>query len=141
MAKKTYRTYYLKSLAIHAKDENDKRIDIIFRGGIQVDSTAKFTTADPKIQDMLEKSSSFGKTYYLESVAEPQIIAPAKPAKVEKAAEEAPLSDVKDIKRFRNLVEMKNALRELGVDVKDEWNYTATKAAAAKEGYDFQIKK
>ena len=48
---------------------------------------------------------------------------------------------MKDIRRFHNLVEMRNYMAELGFEGVQEMNYMAAKAAAAKEGYDFQIQK
>ena len=140
MAKKTYRTYTLKSLNIRLKDEDGKRIEAIFRSGIQIDSTAKFTTGDEKVQKALESCRCFGRDFYLESVKEDEVkkVEPEKEEK--KEADTAPV-DMKDSKRFRNLVEMKNAMREAGIDVKDGWNYASAKEAARKEGYDFQIQK
>ena len=84
MAKKTYRTYHLKGLQILAHDERGNTIEINFRGGIQVDSTAKFSTSDERLQKALENSSSFNRDFYLESVRNDT---PA-PAKAE--AENAP---------------------------------------------------
>lgn len=143
MPKKTYRTYFLKGLDIHVQDEDGKRIEVVFRGGIQIDSTAKFSTSDEKIQNILENLSGFGRDYYLESVQEAApVAAPAAPKEEDKPAEPKKiLADVKDSRRFRNLVEMKNAMAELGISVTPEMNYMSAKAAAAKEGYDFQIQK
>lgn len=146
MAKKTYRTFYLKSLCLRFPIENDKRLEVVFRGGIQIDSTAKFTTSDEKVQSLLESASGFGKLYYIESEVENAPAAgkeeAAKPKKAEKAAEpEKPLVDIKDSRRFRNLVEMRNAIKELGIDIADNCSYADAKAIAQKEGYDFQIKR
>lgn len=145
MVKKTYKTFSLKGLVIRTHDKWGRPVCARFTGGIQIDSTATFVTVDPEMQRILESCSGFNRDYFLaeERDMAPKSEAPAKEdaPKVAPAAEEKTLADVKDIKRFRNLVEMKNAMKELGLEVKDEWNYTATKAAAAKEGYDFQIKK
>ena len=143
MPKKTYRTYYLKSLQILTKDENGKRIEVVFRGGIQVDSTAKFSTDDKALQDKLESLDGFGKIFYLESVKEDKVEEPAKVVEEKKPVEEPEnvLTDVKDSLRFQNLVEMKNAMTERGIKVTTAMNYAQCKAAAAKEGYDFQIQK
>lgn len=145
MAKKTYRTFTLKGLQILMNDEDGKRVEVIFRGGIQIDSTARFTTANEKVQRMLEASSGFGRDYYIESVRED---AP-KAAPVEEKPKETPkqetekpvMEDVKGSERFRNLVEMKNRMSELGIQLEENANYATAKAAAAKAGYDFQIKK
>jgi len=144
MSKKTYRTYFLKSLVLHFKGEDGTPIDVTFRGGIQVDSTARYSTSNKKIQKLLEKSSCFGRDFYIEreedltpSAEETGLLATAS----EPAPEKAPLTDVKDVRRFHNLVEMKAVMTELGLEVSPEMNYIATKAVAAKAGYDFQIQK
>ena len=65
-----------------------------------------------------------------------------KEEKVEKPKAEKPvLAEVKDSRRFRNLVEMKNAMAELGIELEEGANYAKAKAAANKAGYDFQIQK
>lgn len=147
MAKKTYRTFTLKGLQLLMNDEDGRRVEIIFRGGIQIDSTAKFTTSNEKVQRMLEASSGFGRDYYIERVVEEMDDSkkpePAKEREDEKLKkEEKPLmDDVKGSERFRNLVEMKNRMSEIGIQLEDNANYATAKAAAAKAGYDFQIKK
>jgi len=145
MAKKTYRTKSLKSLQMLLTDEDGKRIEVIFRGGIQIDSTALYTTSNEKIQKMLEATSGFGRDYYIESVREdaPKA-APVeeKPKETPKQEAEKPVMDnVKGSERFRNLVEMKNRMAELGIQLEENANYATAKAAAVKAGYDFQIKK
>jgi hypothetical protein len=45
-------------------------IEVIFKGGSQIDSTAKFSTSDEKVQNALEKCSGYGRDYYLERVQE-----------------------------------------------------------------------
>ena len=145
MSKKTYRTYSLKNLQVCLKDEEGKRLEIVFRGGIQIDSTAKFVTAEKYIQDRLEKLSGFGRDYYLESEVETE--APAAPAPVKKEAAPVPapekeiVSGMKDSRRFKNLVEMKNAMKEVEIQFDEGANYAKLKAAAANAGYDFQIQK
>lgn len=145
MAKKTYRTYYLKSLSLHLVDDDDNRIRIRFSGGIQVDSTAKYTTRDPYLQELIESGDGFNRDYYVESVVEDEPATPAKakeePKTQEPAAEKPVLAEVKGIERFRNIVEMKNRMAELGIELKENANYQTAKAAAAKAGYDFQISK
>lgn len=144
MSRKTYRTYSLKSLQICLKDEEGKRIEIYFRGGIQIDSTAKFVTTEKGIQDRLEKLSGFGRDYYLESEVETEAPAAPAPEKKEEAApapEKEIVNGMKDSRRFKNLVEMKNAMAELGIELEEGATYPKAKAAAAKAGYDFQIKK
>lgn len=144
MAKKTYRTYNLKGLRLLLKDEAGERVEIRFFGGIQIDSTAKFTTRDEKIQRLLENCSGFGRDYYIESVVEDATVAePAKKKEYEapKAVEKPILDEVKGMERFRNLVEMKNRMAELGIELDEDANYQKAKAAAVKAGYDFQIQK
>ena len=146
MSKKTYRTYFLKSLVLHFKEEGGTPIDVTFKGGIQVDSTARYSTSNKIIQKLLEKSSCFGRDFYIEreedltpSVEETGMLAPVPVPDIE--SEKTPLTDVKDVRRFHNLVEMKAVMTELGLEVSPEMNYIATKAVAAKAGYDFQIQK
>ena len=70
MAKKTYRTYFLKGLQLLLPSENGNFIEVNFRGGVQVDSTAKFSTSDEKLQEAMEKCDAFDRDFYLESVSE-----------------------------------------------------------------------
>lgn len=143
MAKKTYRTYFLKSLNLHLTGEDGERIVIDFRGGIQIDSTAKYTTRNEFIQELLESGSGFNRDYYIESVQDDAApVAEPTPEKKEKKAEEKPvLPEVKGSERFLNLVEMKNRMAELGIELPEDANYQKAKAAANAAGYDFQIKK
>lgn len=143
MAKKTYRTYFLKGYQLLLTTKDGNRAEIKFRGGIQVDSTSKFTTSNEELQELLETASGFGRDYYIESVIEDAPQAPEKPAekKSEKKAEPVKeiMEEVKGMERFRNLVEMKNRMAELGIELDEDANYQKAKAAAAKAGYDFQI--
>lgn len=146
MKKKTYRTYTLKKLYTFVRDAEGNRIDVVFQGGVQVGSTAKFTTSNPVVQEGLENNPAFGRDYFLESEreieTEPKEEKETPAPKAKKAEKETPvLTDVKDVKRFRNIVEMRNAMKELGLPVKDDSSYTECKSIAAKEGYDFQIKR
>lgn len=142
MAKKTYKTFSLKGLSLHLFDEWGRTIDVTFRGGIQIDSTAKFSTNDEKVQKALESCSGFGRDYYLESVKEEVAPVVEKPKAEPKGKEEpAPLTDVKDIKRFKNLIEMREAIKALGIDIPDNCTYLEAKSAAQKAGYDYQIQK
>ena len=142
MAKKTYRTHSLKSLHLLLRDENGERIERKFYGGIQIDSTAKFTTRSEKLQNLLEKCSGFGRDYYIESVVEDAPVAAEPEKKPAPKVEEKPvLAEVKGSERFKNLVEMKNRMAELGIELDEGANYQKAKAAAVAAGYDFQIKK
>ena len=147
MAKKTYRTFTLKGLQLLMNDEDGKRVEVIFRGGIQIDSTARFTTSNDKVQRMLEASSGFGRDYYVESVRDEAAPKPenatvvTRPEEAVRQEDKPVMDDVKGSERFRNLVEMKNRMSELGITLEENANYATAKAAAAKAGYDFQIKK
>ena len=114
MAKKTYRTFSLKGLQLFLKDDEGKRIEINFRSGIQIDSTARFSTSDEAIQEMLEKASGFQRDYYLESVVEKKdnaTVPEKKKAEPAPAPEKEVMEVVKGSERFRNLVEMKNRMK------------------------------
>lgn len=143
--KKTYRTFSLKALQLCLHDEFGKSIEVVFRGGIQIDSTSKFTTSDPKIQELMENCSGFGRDYYIESELEldAPAAAPVEEQKTEpaKAPEKEVMTEMKDSRRFKNLVEMRNAMKELGIEIDDDAPYAKAKAASAKAGYDFQIQK
>lgn len=142
MAKKTYRTYNLKGLRLLLKDEAGERVEIRFFGGIQIDSTAKFTTKDEKIQRLLENCSGFGRDYYIESVVEDKTEAPVvEKEEVKPEPKKEIMTEVKGSERFKNLVEMKNRMAELGIELGEGANYQKAKAAAIAAGYDFQIKK
>ena len=143
MAKKTYRTYFLKGYQLLLNTEDGERLEIKFRGGIQVDSTAKFTTSDEQVQEILEKSNGFGRDFYLESVKEDAPVAAEPKKKVEAKPEPVKeiMSEVKGSERFKNLVEMKNRMAELGIELDEGANYQKAKSVAANAGYDFQIKK
>jgi hypothetical protein len=45
-------------------------MEVNFRSGAQIDSTAKFTTGDEKVQKAIESCSGFNRDFYLESVRE-----------------------------------------------------------------------
>ena len=131
-------------MQILARDPKGNRVEVIFRGGVEIDSTARFSTTEKWLQDKLESMDGFNKTFYLENVQEEKPKDEPKPVVEEKKPVEEPvniLTDVKDSRRFQNLVEMKNAMSECGIAVTPEMNYMQCKAAAAKEGYDFQIQK
>lgn len=70
MAKKTYRTYHLKGLQLLLCDEYGHQMEVTFRSGCQIDSTAKFTTDDENVQKALESCNGFGRDFYIESVRE-----------------------------------------------------------------------
>lgn len=94
MAKKTYKTYSLKGLQILLFDDYGRQIEVNFKAGAQIDSTAKFTTSDEKVQEAIEKCSSFKRDFYLESVREDSPA--AVPAKSEEVAEETSAPEATD---------------------------------------------
>jgi len=145
MAKKTYRTFFLKGYQLLLNAEDGRRVEIKFRSGIQIDSTAKYTTANAEIQALLEKSKDFGTVFYIESVKNDENDAPAPAPEVKaeapKQAEKPVMNEVKGSERFLNLVEMKNRMAELGIELPEDANYQKAKAVAAEAGYDFQIQK
>ena len=75
MAKKTYRTHHLKGLQILLFDDYGRPLEITFRSGCQIDSTAKFTTDDENVQKALESCNGFGRDFYIESVREDKSVA------------------------------------------------------------------
>ncbi len=115
MAKKTYRTYFLKSLDFHFSQEDGQSIEVVFRGGIQVDSTAKYTTSDEKVQKLLEATALFNKEFYLEKEEKDEVENEEKKvAKVAepKVEEDGPTTLIIDQKTFRNIQEMRSAMTE-----------------------------
>lgn len=88
MAKKTYRTYHLKGLQLLLCDEYGHQMEVTFRSGAQIDSTAKFTTSDENLQKTLESCSGFGRDYYIESVREEKPVGAETPA-VENVVDDA----------------------------------------------------
>lgn len=143
MAKKTYRTFFLKGYHLLLNASDGTRIEIKFRSGIQVDSTSKYTTSDEEIQALLEESSGFGRDFYLESSVEVDSASPVPDKKVEAKPEPKKeiMDEVKGSERFLNLVEMKNRMVELGIELPEDANYQKAKTVAAAAGYDFQIQK
>lgn len=91
MAKKTYRTYHLKGLQLLLCDEYGHQMEVTFRSGAQIDSTAKFTTSDENLQKTLESCSGFGRDYYIERVREEKAVENENHNENENVAEEAPV--------------------------------------------------
>ena len=88
MAKKTYRTHHLKGLQILLFDDYGRPLEITFRSGCQIDSTAKFTTDDENVQKALESCNGFGRDFYIESVREEKPVGVENPA-VENVVDDA----------------------------------------------------
>lgn len=125
--------------------DGDVRTNIVFKSGCTLGSTATYTTSNPKIQKALESLSSYGVTYYLEKETVTNEGAPAaKPAKpVQEPApeEEKVVVDMLDAQTFKNLVELRNALQDKGIDVSQITNVKAAEAVAKKNGYNYTIEK
>lgn len=141
---KTYRTRELKGLTLQVFVEKDVRTSIVFKSGCTLGSTATYTTSNPKIQKAIESLSSFGKTFYLEKevpVDEPAaVVVKAKPEPVKPVVEEE-VVDILDAQVFKNLVELRNALRDKGIDVSQITNVKAGETIARKNGYNYTIEK
>lgn len=139
MTRKTYRTFFLKSNQIPLTLKDGKRYYADFIGGVRFDSTAKFSTEDEDIQKALEASDGFGRDFYIES--EENLDAPREVVVASSPEPEKELVTMKDSRRFKNLVEMKDAMKEVGIEFEPNWNYAKCVVVASKQGYDFQIKK
>lgn len=137
MVKKTYKTFFLKSLDMRLTTESGKKVEIEFVGGVRFDSTARYTTDDEETQKAIEACSGFGRDYYLEHTVnedEPEGVVVASSPEPKKE-----LATVIDSRRFQNLVEMKSAMTEVGIEVDPQWNYAKCVSVSTKAGYDFQI--
>lgn len=147
MTIKTYRTRELKSLSLHLFIDSDVRTPIIFKGGCTLGSTATYTTSNPKIQEALESLKAFGPTFYLykeEKIGEEKPVdVKIAASKVETPApeEEKEVVDILDAQTFKNLVELRNALQEKGIDVSQITNVKAAESIAKKNGYNYTVEK
>lgn len=98
MAKKTYRTFSLKKLYTYVRNEEGEKVPIVFQGGIQVDSTAIFSTTSEMIQKGLESAPGFNRDYYLESEREDNpAVAPEPAPKAEEVAEETSATAAEEV--------------------------------------------
>lgn len=145
MTIKTYRTRELKGLSLQIFVEGDTRTTIAFKRGCTLGSTATYVTSNPKIQKALESLNSYGISFYLEServVGEdkPKVETP-KPAPAPVVEEEKVVVDILDAKTFKNLVELRNALADKGIDVSSVTNVKAAENLAKKNGYNYTIEK
>ena len=150
MATKTYRTRVLKGLSLHLFIDGDVRTPVTFKRGCTLGSTATYVTSNPKIQKALESLRSFNIDFYLEREEltqeekdamkannEPKIV------NVEQAPveEEKEVVDILDAQTFKNLVDLRNALKEKGVDVSQLTNVKAAENVARKNGYNYTVEK
>lgn len=147
MITKTYRTRELKGYSLHLFIDGDVRTNIVFKRGCTLGSTATYTTSNPKIQEALESLSEFGPTFYIEKQVVVNENAPVeeKPKEKEKPAtaveEEKEVVDMLDAKTFKNLVELRNALQDKGLDVSSLTNVKAAESYARKNGYNYTVDK
>lgn len=144
MIKKVYKTFRLKSLCIPV-DINGKEVRVTFKGGCMTGSTATFTTTDSNIQKELESLVAFGRDFYVDRIVpleEPVIVAKkeAEPVVVEVEEGKEPV-DILDAKTFKNLVELRNALKDKGIDVSQVTNVKAAEGLAKKNGYNYTVEK
>ena len=143
MTTKTYRTRELKGYVLHLMIDG-KLNSISFKRGCTVGSTATFTTSDPKIQEKLESLKAFGCAFYLESTNTTNDSAPtATPETVIETApeQEKEVVDMLDAQTFKNLVELRNALKDKGIDVSQITNVKAAENIAKKNGYNYTVEK
>lgn len=148
MTIKTYRTRELKGLSLQVFINGDVRTPIVFKGGCTLGSTATYTTSNQKIQKALESLSSFGTTFYLEKevVTDEALKVAVKteaPKEVQEPMpeEEKEVVDILDAKTFKNLVELRNALQDKGIDVSQITNVKAAESVAKKNGYNYTVEK
>lgn len=145
MTIKTYRTRELKGFSLHLFVDGDTRTNIVFKRGCTLGSTATYTTSNPKIQDALESLNSFGRDFYLEKKTVVDEAAPVvekpKPAPTPVVEEEKEVVDILDAQTFKNLVELRNALQDKGIDVSQVTNVKAAENIAKKNGYNYTVEK
>ena len=143
MVRKTYKTYRLKSLCIPLTIDG-KDVYVVFKGGCTATSTATYSTSDEKIQEALESLLGFGRNYYIDrQVSLDEEVAKEPEAKKEEPTieEEKEVVDMFDAKTFKNLVELRNALADKGIDVSQITNAKAAENLAKKNGYNYTIDK
>lgn len=139
---KTYRTRELKGYVLHLQIDG-KLNTVAFKRGCTLGSTATFTTADEKVQDALESLRAFGPTFFLEStkVTGEEVLTETPKQEEKPVVEEPEVVDVLDVQTFRNLVELRNALQDKGIDVSQITNVKAAEAIARKNGYNYTVVK
>ena len=146
MTIKTYKTRELKGYSLHM-NINGKITTITFTRGCVYGSTATYTTSVPEIQEALESLKAFGKVFYIDSEEVVSESAPELDVKIAiKAAEaaqeeEKEVVDMLDAKSFKNLVELRNALSDKGIDVSQITNVKAAESVAKKNGYNYTVEK
>lgn len=152
MATKTYRTRILKGLSLHIFIDGDVRTPIVFKRGCTLGSTATYVTSNKKIQEALESLRSYNIDFYLEKE---ELTQEEKDAMVKKSEpvvqvakeesvpveEEKEVVDILDAQTFKNLVELRNALKSKGIDASQATNVRAAENIARKNGYNYTVEK
>ena len=137
----------LKGLSLHVFVNGETRTPIIFKRGCTLGSTATYTTSDEKIQAALESLKSFGIDFYLERTENTQeekkevVKDTPKVAAEAVKEEEKEVVDMLDAQTFKNLVELRNALTDKGIDVSQITNVKAAENLAKKNGYNYTVEK
>lgn len=126
MADKTYKTYYLKGLQLLLSDGQGGTMEINFRGGCQIDSTARFSTSDEKVQKLLEKCSGFNRDFYIESVKEIKPVQHDVPNTNPVTIEEPVLDETKEEKQTVQVANKADAIEWLKEHYPEK-GYTASK--------------
>lgn len=144
MITKTYRTRTLKGYVLHMTIDG-KAVDVAFKRGCTIGSTATYKTSDPEIQKALESMKAFGPTFYLdETVVTGEDTPAVETPKVEEkpiVEEEKEVVDMLDAQAFKNIVELRRALQDKGIDVSQITNVKAAEALAKKNGYNYTVSK
>lgn len=144
MTIKTYKTRELKGFTVHSRID-DKLVSIEFKRGCTLGSTATYVTSDEKVQKVLESLNSFGSDFYIYST---EIVGEDIEAKVATTVvpepakeEEIEVVDMLDAQTFKNLVELRNALKDKGIDVSQITNVKSAENIAKKNGYNYTVEK
>lgn len=143
MTIKTYKTRELKGFALHLLIDG-QMTHIQFKRGCTLGSTSTFTTSNEKIQNALESLKSFGPTFYVEKesvINEAPVVEEPKVTPEPIIEEEKEVVDILDAQTFKNLVELRNALKDKGIDVSQVTNVKAAESLAKKNGYNYTIEK
>lgn len=139
MAKKTYRTYSLKGLQLLLFDERGHTVEVNFRGGVQIDSTAKFSTYDEKIQKALESCIGFNRDFYLESTREDAPVANENEDVVEEETVTEDLQKVEVADKAEAIEWLKEHHAEKGYTAAKLRTKSAFEEACAECGVVFEI--
>lgn len=140
MITKIYRTKHLTTLYIPVVLASGKKVEVLFSGGTNMDMGAVYGTSNEEVQAILdERCKKVGCPFYLEKTIgeEPKVVE----VKKEEPKEEVALVDILDSREFNNLVELRNALKEKGIDVAGLTTVQRAETVAKKAGYIYTIKK